>query len=172
MIASQKKLLNRLLLGFKKGWLTPTLPDKIIKFQSYPIIRIFRFLGGLSFITIVGKSHLNYPIYILYFSMFFVVFFAIYHIIISYYRIKHIIAILKTDKLDVKNSPLDRLATLGAKALLCFKGACETAQPVWLTLGIMLGTDEILKSANRDPIFAPFLGGVLNSVLPEKVSNY
>jgi len=33
----------------------------------------------------------------------------------------------------------------------------------------MLGTDEILRGVNREPIFAPMLGGILNSVLPENV---
>jgi len=112
--------IKRLVIAFKKGILTPTLPDNIIKIQSYPIIRIIRFLGGFSFLFLVGKSYLNYPFYILYIAMFFTFLFTIYHIIISYYRFKHIIALLNSDKLDIRNSPLDRLATLGARALLCF----------------------------------------------------
>jgi hypothetical protein len=82
--------------------------------------------------------------------MFLGILFTIYHLIISYYRIKHIKNILKSDKLDVKNSPLDRLASLAAKALFCFKGACEAAPAsaaVGLTLGLMLGADEIINSA-------------------------
>ena len=95
-------IFKRLFIGFKKGFLTPTLPDHIIQIQSYPIIRIIRVLGGLSFLTIVSKTHLNYPIYVLYFAMFFTFIFTIYHFIISYYRIKHIIAILRSDKLDIR----------------------------------------------------------------------
>ena len=34
----------------------------------------------------------------------------------------------------------------------------------------MLGTDEIIKATNIDPIFTPFLAGILNTVLPENVS--
>jgi hypothetical protein len=163
-------IIKRLAIGFKKGYLTPTLPSNIIKIQTYPIIRIFRFLGGISFLFILSKNHLNYPSYIFYLSILFSFLFTIYHIIISYFRIKHIIYLLKSDQLDVKNSPLDKIATLGAKALLCFKGTCETAQPIGLTLGIMLGADEILKNANREPIFAPFLGDILNKILPEGIS--
>jgi len=53
--------------------------------------------------------------------------------------------------LDIRNSPLNRFATLGAKALLCFKSACVSALlwTVGLTLGIMLGTDEILHFLRR-----------------------
>src|ERR1700675_351085 len=155
-------IIKRLLIGFKKGYLTPTLPSNIIK--------ILRFLGGISFLFILSKTHLNFPSYILYLSIFFSFLFTIYHIIISYFRIKHIIYILKSDQLDVKNSPLDKIATLGARALLCFKGACESAQPIGLTLGLMLGADEVLKNANREPIFAPLLGNILNKVLPESIS--
>ena len=72
---------------------------------------------------------------------------------------------------------------MGARALWCLNGACEIAQPVGLTLGLMISTDTILKEANRDPIFTPFVarlaypgpvgrkvrrGGLLNPILPEK----
>ena len=99
----KNQIFKRLFIGFKKGYLTPTLPDNIIKFQSHPIIRIIRFLGGLSFLIIVSKSYLNSSYYVLYFAMFFVLILTIYHIIISYYRIKYIIEILKSDKLDIIN---------------------------------------------------------------------
>lgn len=78
----------------------------------------------------------------------------------SYYRIKHIYKVLKSDKLDIKNSPLDRLATLAARAILCAKGLCETAQPVALSLGLMLGADEVIKAGGRPAVFAPFLANI------------
>ena len=135
-----KHWLKRIFIGFKKGYQTPTLPDHILKITNYPIIRIFRFLGGLSFLLILSKNYLNYPIIVLYLAMFIATIYTIYHFIISYFKIKHIIKILRSDELDIRNSPLDRLATLGARALLCFKGACDTtAQPVGLTLGLILG---------------------------------
>ena len=99
----KNQIFKRLFIGFKKGLLTPTLPDNIIKLQSYPIIRIIRFLGGFSFLLIVSKSYLNYSYYVLYFAMFFVLLFTVYHIIISFYRFKHIFKLLKSDKLDIKN---------------------------------------------------------------------
>jgi hypothetical protein len=159
-------IIKRIRLGFNKAYETPTLPDRILKIQNYPIIRILRFLGGVSFIFIATKRFLNFPIYFLYIAIFFTLFFTIYHFIISFFRIKHIIALLKSDKLDIRNSPLDRLASLASRAFFCFKGGCETAQPIGLTLGIMLGTDEVLRAADRKPIFAPILGGILNSILP------
>jgi hypothetical protein len=41
---------------------------------------------------------------------------------------------------------------------------CNVAQPVGVTLGVMLSTDELLRNANRDPIFALFLGSILNRI--------
>ena len=67
-----------------------------------------------------------------------------------------------TPRLQSKKAGRHRFATLGAKALFCLKGACETAQPLGITLGIMISTDSILKEVNREPIFTPILGGILN----------
>ena len=164
----KRSIRSRILLGVKKGWNTPTLPDNILKIQSYPIIRILRFLGGSSFLLILSKNYSNN--YILYICMLFATIFTIYHFVITFYRIKHMIKILKSNELDIRNSPLDKLALLGARALFCLKNACDSAQPVGLTLGLLLGTDEILKGAKREPIFSPFLGGILNSILPEDLS--
>jgi|SRR5882672_1774625 len=161
-------IFQRLKLGIIKGLLTPTLPDHILKIQNHPLIRILRVLGGLSFLTLLSNKYLNAPLYIIYVTFFIAFVFLIYHIVISYFRIKHIYFLLKSDKLDIKNSPLDRLATLAVKAIMCVKGTCEVAQPVGLTLGLMLGTDEVLKQSGRDPLFAPFLGNTLNQVFPNK----
>ena len=76
------------------------------------------------------------------------------------------IKILKSDKLEVRNSPLDRLAFLSAKALWCFKTACDSAPNIGLGLGLMVSAGEVLKYADVEPVFGPFLGSMLKSVLP------
>ena len=161
--------MQSILLGLKKGWETPTLPDNLLKLQLHPFIRIIRFLGGSSFLLILSKNYLNYNVYALYICMFFATIFTIYHIILTFYRIKHTIKLFKNKELDVRNSPLDRLASLTVKALVCLKNGCEVAQPIGLMLGLLLGTDEILKAADRQTIFAPFLGNIINIVLPDNV---
>ena len=95
-------------MGIKKGWNTPTLPDNILKIQSYPLIRILRFLGGSSFLLILSKNYLNYDSYVLYISMLFATTFTIYHFIFTFYRIKHMFKILKSNELIIRNSPLDK----------------------------------------------------------------
>ena len=99
---NNKNIIVRLFTGFKKGFLTPTLPENILKIQSYPLIRILRFLGGVSMLFVLSKAHTNFPIYFLYFATFFIFLFFVYHIIISYYRVKHIFKLLKSDALEVK----------------------------------------------------------------------
>jgi hypothetical protein len=59
---------------------------------------------------------------------------------------------------------VDSLAFLSAKALWSLKSDCESAPNVGLGLGLMLGTDEILKYGNVETIFGPFLGGMLKNI--------
>ena len=104
-----KNFFNRIYIDSKKGLLTPTLPENIIKFKSNPLIRILRVLGGLSILVLLGNNKYSYslPIYVLYFLWLVGFLFLVYHIVISYYRFVNIKKILKSDKLDVRNSPLD-----------------------------------------------------------------
>ena len=97
---AKKTIFSRLLIGLKKGYNTPTLPENILKFQSLIYIRILRVLGGISFLFILSKHYLNYHIYFLYISMFIATLFTIYHIIISYHRIKHMKKVLRSGHLD------------------------------------------------------------------------
>jgi hypothetical protein len=68
-----------------------------------------RFLGNVSFLTILSKSHLNYHISILFIAMFFATIFTFYHFYLSYHRFKHIRFLLKSGAYEVRNSPLDTL---------------------------------------------------------------
>jgi hypothetical protein len=101
---NNKTIFQRLVIGFKKGVSTPNLPDNILKLQLNPLIRILRFLGGVSFLFILGNKYLNYPVYFLYISMFIAILFTIYHLFISYFRFKHIYKILKSNDLEIRNS--------------------------------------------------------------------
>jgi hypothetical protein len=170
-----QNLIKRIFKGFppEKAYQTPTLPDHILKFTMHPAIRIFRVIGGVSYLTMISKTHLQYPIYIFYIVIFISILFTIYHFYLNYHRIKHIRHLLKSGALEVRNSPLDRLAYLSAatRALMCLKGACDQAQPIGLGLGLMIAYDEILKGGNNAPIFMPLLGDMLNIVLPTKIDN-
>ena len=94
MKSNLKNIMISLFEGLKKGYMTPTLPENILKFQSYPIIRVLRFLGGVSFILLLGNNYFNNSIFILSFSLFFASLFTVYHLVISYYRIKYMNKVL------------------------------------------------------------------------------
>jgi hypothetical protein len=102
---NKKTLFQRIIIGVKLGWKTPTLPEKVIKFQAHPLIRVFRVLGGVSTLYLLSNKASNYYIYMFYVAFFFCFLFFIYHVILSFFRVKHIYRILKSDKLDVRNSP-------------------------------------------------------------------
>ena len=100
---ANNNIFKRLFKAVKRAYSIPTLPDNILKIQSYPIIRILRFLGGLSMLVLLSKSYLNYHSYFIYFFYFFALIFTIYHFIITFYRIKHMVSVFKSDKFDIRN---------------------------------------------------------------------
>ena len=97
----KRSITQRLFLGIKKGFLTPTLPENILRLNSMVRIRILRVLGGISFIILLSNSYIQSPIIILYLAMFISIIFTLYNFYITYYRIKHIYKVLKSDELDI-----------------------------------------------------------------------
>jgi hypothetical protein len=162
---NKKTKLQRVWLGVKLGWNTPTLPDNILKLQLHPLIRILRVLGGISTILILTRKSLIFPSFFLYIFFLLTLMFFIYHTIISYYRITHMYRTLRSDKLDVKNSPVDRLSTIAVKVLWCIKGSCDQLPNLGLGLSIGAVTDQILENSGRKPVFMPFLGNMLNKFI-------
>jgi hypothetical protein len=130
-----------------------------------PLIRILRVMGGISTLLILSKKSLILPSFFLYVLLLLTFAFFIYHTFISYHRIKHMYKTLKSDKLDVKNSPVDRLSTLAVKILWCIKGSCDQLPHLGLGLSLGVATDQILENSGHEPIFMPFLGGMLNKMI-------
>jgi len=97
--------MESIILGAKKAWATPTLPEDMVKLQLNPIIRIIRFLGGSSFLFILSKAQLNYHVYTLYIAMIFASVHTCYNFYLIYRRFKHSIQILKSDLFYIRNSP-------------------------------------------------------------------
>lgn len=104
-----KNIFARFFIGVKKGLFTPTLPNHIIQLNNNPIIRIFRVLGGISILLILthylGEGLLYFSSLVLCTVLAFL--FSLYLFFLSYHRIKHMIKVLKSDELDIRNSPLD-----------------------------------------------------------------
>lgn len=157
---------SRLIKGIKKGYLTPTLPQHIINLQKNPLIRILRVLGGISILLILTKKltifgeGLSYT-FALWVCLFLTLIFSIYLIFITYHRIKHMIKVFNSEDLDVKNSPLDKFASIAARIIWCSKGFCETAAPVGVIFGGMVGINELRRAKGLEPIFLPKLADLI-----------
>ena len=145
----KKTIIQDLLTGAKLGWNTSTLPGDTIKFQINPLIRILRVLGGICTIFLLTYKVSLYFIFVFYIAFFFAFLFFIYHMIILTVRINHKHKTLKSDKLDVRNSALDYLSRISARLILCAKGVCDGAQPIAVSLGIILGVDTVLERADQ-----------------------
>lgn len=80
--------------------------------------------------------------------------------------------ILKSDKLDIRNSPLDKLSILAVKVIWCIKCSCDQLSNLGLGLSLGAVTDQILENSGRGPIFMPFLGTILNKVIETELVTY
>jgi hypothetical protein len=153
---------------FKKAFLTPNLPPHILNLERNLLIRIGRFIGGISLLLLLSsvRGFVDVNGNLLYLIYFLSLCFFVYHCYISYHRLIFIKSKLKTSELEVRNSPLDRFGTKLLRILYCAKGYCDSAAPLGLGLGLMLGADQVLKDGGREAFFGPLLGGGLNKILP------
>jgi len=157
---------KRFKLGVKKGIFTPTLPQNIIILQQNVFIRFLRVMGGFSMILIISNRLYSLGTGLLFsicmsICIFFSLIFSLYLFFISYHRIKYMIKVLKSDDLDIRNSPLDRFASLATRIIWCSKGFCEVAAPIGVTYGGMAGLDELRKMKGLEPIFLPWLADII-----------
>lgn len=97
------KFFLRTYTGIKKGVITPTLPKFLLDFKNKPLVRIFRVLGGLNILNLLGGNIIVLQGFLLYFAMFWAFLFLIYHIYLSIHRYIYIKKIIKNKELEVKN---------------------------------------------------------------------
>lgn len=167
-----KNVFYRVYTGVKKGFITATLPNDVLKLQANPIIRVFRFLGGLSVILILTRR-LDYLGSGLLFKMalgFCTVLafsFSIFLCYINYRRFKHMLNHINDGELDVKNSPIDRMASFFAKAIWCSKGFCEGVAPIGVAYGGLYGLDELRKAKGLEPLFIPIIAEMVMPKTPQ-----
>ena len=103
---SNRTILQRLIIGFNKGFFTPSLPQNILSLHNNPLIRIFRFIGGISTLCILTHK-LDYLgngilyLTILYLCFFIILLFTTYSFFIAYYRIRHIFKLIRNGAYDI-----------------------------------------------------------------------
>src|SRR5229473_2505394 len=117
---------NSFYKGVMKGYKVPTLPKKIELILNNVYIRILRFIGGLCLLLILTSSHLSFPMYLQFIIVILGCLQSIQIMVI--FVIKFIYGIYtliyKAKDFEVRNSPLNQLATHLAKFLYCVKIGC------------------------------------------------
>ena len=159
---NNKTKFKRFIAGLKIGWNKPLLPAKFNAFHNYPIIRIFRVIGGLSVLTVLLNKHilLLSPLKIIILVL--ASFHLIYIIVINLLMVIYGISRFFSDDLDVKNSPLDAFATLGAKSIYCWKVGCKLGFSGIGIVGAAVIADNVLEGGGNEKVFTPLLGKGLN----------
>lgn len=155
---NNKTLLQCLFIGLKVGWNTPLLPKYMINIHNHSFTRIFRVIGGISIITVLSKNYL-----LLYTPLKFVVLLLaflhfIYITVISMIKLIHGFKVLKSDKLNIKNSPMDHFASLAGKLLFCWKYGCQAGSAGLGLVGTSFMLDSMLEAGNQEKIFTPLIG--------------
>ena len=163
---NNRNFFKRILIGVKKGWSTPTLPEHIIQFTRNPLVQIFRTLGTLCIVLIISNKLSILGNGWLYFIVLntctlIIFLFIIYHLTILFYKIRHIIKVIKSDDLNIRNSSLDRLASIAGKIILSNKGVCYTIISITILTSGCLSIDEIIKSVGSTPLFSPIFISIL-----------
>lgn len=100
--------LKRFMYGVKLGIKLSLLPEPVKKFHNNPLTRIFRVLGGISFILLISKAYLSINTSLLFMIFPLAMLHLTYIMIISAIKNIYYIYLLINGKLVVKNSPLDR----------------------------------------------------------------
>lgn len=154
---NQKTFFKRFLIGLKLGWNTPLLPPKIIYFHNYPLVRIFRVVGGLSVLTVLLKKHLLLFLPLQYLILFLAFLHISYIVVISLVKIFYGISRFWTDELNVRSSPLDHFASLTTKLLVCWKIGCQVGASGIGLAGSSVITDSILEARGQEKVFTPLI---------------
>ena len=154
----KKTIFQRIWSGLKVGWNAPVLPKSVQKFHSYPLTRIFRVIGGISIITFLSKKYLLFSYPFNFIILFIALLHFIYITIISFIKLFYGIRVLRSNKLEVRNSPIDKLAGTTGKLLYCWKYGCQAGSASLGLVGTSFLIDSILEAGNQEKIFTPLIG--------------
>jgi len=99
----KKTILQRIIIGVKLGWKTPSLPATVEKFHLNPIVRILRVICGFCTVSLLSGRLKELPTFITFIAIFFTTIHFIYFIYISIIKFKYANKILRSDKFDIKN---------------------------------------------------------------------
>lgn len=151
------KIYKDIYIGIKKGLLMDTLPPKVRYIIDYPLLRIFRVIGGISVILVLSKkvTLLLYPIdrivYVI--CMLHLLQFFVITIIRVIYSLKTIL--FNPEKFEVRNSPINPLSTLLTKTLFCIKFGCAVGLGGATLISSGIAYDHFLEGIGKQKVFMP-----------------
>src|SRR6202012_5637496 len=162
---------NSIILGFKKGYNIETLPSLVRLFLGKPIIRILRVIGGVCVLIYLchknGLISYNIPYYL---NIIIIILALIQLIqIVGISIIKIVFGLNKLIKhrkeFEVRNSPLNRLASLTSNLVYCWKVGCQVGSSGVGLLGASVLIDGLLASAGQEKIFEPMMSKGINALV-------
>jgi hypothetical protein len=170
----QKIKENSIFLGIKKGISISILPPKINKIYNSILFRIFRVVGGISLLLVISHKYLILPdlfhkpiLYLGLLQSIQMIFFFIIKLIYGIYTL-----IFRAKEFEVRNSPLNLLATTLARIIYCAKIGCAITGGAATLLGAGLAHDEILVAAGFNPQFKPFMSDLYKSVYNSSIMDF
>ena len=100
----EKTKFQRFVHGVKLGFKLSLLPDRVAKLHNHPFTRIFRVIGGISFILLIGGGVTRGSL-LFYVILSLAILQLIYIMIIATIKFCYYIYLLINGKLQVRNSP-------------------------------------------------------------------
>lgn len=155
---NNKTLFQRFINDLKIGWNTSMLQEKVLNFHNHPFVRIFKVIGGISIITVLSKKHLLLYLPFKFITLTLALLHFIYIAYISIIKLWYDIKVLRSDKL--KNSPLDRFATITGKLLYCWKYGCQAGSAGLGLVGTSFMIDSIIEADDHPKVLTPLGKGV------------
>lgn len=157
---NKKTIWQRIWSGLKVGWNTPILPPKVLYLHNHIFTRIFRVIGGISIITFLSKKYLLFIWPFNYIILIFALLHFLYITVISIIKLIYGIKILRSNKLEVRNSPIDKLAGAAGKILYCWKYGCQAGSAGLVGTSFLI--DSMLEAGNKEKVFTPLIGKGVN----------
>ena len=164
---------NSIYLGFNRAYNIPTLPGKVQRYIDNVFIRIFRVIGGLSTFLVLTHLYLELPNFLhllcaVVASLHVTQVFIIYNIKIFYgiYTI-----FFKREQFEVRNSPLNRYASIISQALYCLKFGCGATAVGASFISGGIAYDALLQESGRDRVFLPMMSHFYTGVFGEAPKN-
>jgi hypothetical protein len=163
---------NSIKLGIKKGLEIPTLPLKIRKFYDHILIRVFRFIGGVCLVLNLTNFYLSFPEILRYLILFMsavqitqILIITAVKIVYSSYKL-----IYRPEEFEVRNSPLNLLATHLGKIILCVKIGCGVTGGAAGVVAAGATFDTLLDQAGYKKLFVPFWAEGVKAVFGNSIS--